>query len=76
MAGRSLGFINPTLYKLATSSHYTQDFHDITVGDNSVNVNGFEVHGYPATQGWDPITGLGSPNAEKLLPDLIAATHG
>jgi subtilase family serine protease len=76
MAGRSLGFINPTLYKLATSSHYTQDFHDITVGDNSVNVNGMLVHGYSATQGWDPITGLGSPNAEKLLPDLIAATHG
>jgi subtilase family serine protease len=76
MAGRSLGFINPTLYKLATSSHYTQDFHDITLGNNSVNVNGVELKGFSATQGWDPITGLGSPNAEKLLPDLIAATHG
>jgi subtilase family serine protease len=76
MAGRPLGFINPTLYKLATSPSYTQDFHDITVGDNSVSTNGTNVKGYSATQGWDPITGLGSPNAEKLLPDLIAAIHG
>jgi subtilase family serine protease len=76
MAGRSLGFINPTLYKLATTSSYTRDFHDITVGNNSINVGSVDVQGYPATQGWDPITGLGSPNVEKLLPDLIAATHG
>jgi len=31
------------------------------------------VPGYSAAKGWDPITGLGSPNAEKLLPDLIVA---
>src|SRR5215469_691806 len=29
MAGHSLGFINPALYKLATSSSYTRDFNDI-----------------------------------------------
>ena len=71
VAGRPLGFINPALYKLAAAGTYGQDFRDITVGDNSnqaVNVKGF-----PATQGWDPITGLGSPNAEKLIPDLIKA---
>ncbi|HEX6484912.1 MAG TPA: S53 family peptidase [Ktedonobacteraceae bacterium] len=76
MAGRPLGFINPTLYKLATSSSYTQDFHDITAGNNSASANGTYVQGYSATQSWDPITGLGSPNAEKLLPNLIAAIHG
>jgi subtilase family serine protease len=73
MAGHPLGFINPALYKLAMSSHYTQDFHDITTGDNSINASGITVTGYPAVPGWDPITGWGSPDAEKLLPDLIAA---
>ena len=74
MAGHPLGFINPTLYKLAASSAYTQDFHDITTGDNSVNRDG--VQGYPAVTGWDPVTGLGTPVLDKLLPDLIASMHG
>jgi len=69
MAGHPLGFINPGLYKVAMSNKYNQDFHDITVGDNSFG----SVQGYPATQGWDASSGLGSPNAEKLLLDLIAA---
>lgn len=69
MAGHALGFINPGLYKVAMSNNYNQDFHDITVGNNSVN----GVQGAPAVLGWDASSGLGSPNAEKLLPDLIAA---
>ena len=72
-AGRPLGFINPGLYKLAASSTYTQDFRDITVGNNSENKQGVNVQGYSAGPGWDPVTGLGSPIAEKLIPDLIAA---
>lgn len=71
MAGHPLGFINPALYKLSTSSQYSQDFYDITTGNNSVHSHGVDVPGYPATAGWDPITGLGSPVAYKLLPDLI-----
>jgi subtilase family serine protease len=71
MAGHPLGFINPALYKLATSSHYSQDFYDITSGNNSVHSQGVNVQGYSATTGWDPITGLGAPIAYKLLPDLI-----
>jgi subtilase family serine protease len=71
MAGHPLGFINPALYKLAVSSSYAQDFFDITTGDNTNRVA--NVTGYPAVPGWDPVTGLGSPNAEKLIPDLIAA---
>ncbi|HLZ61294.1 MAG TPA: S53 family peptidase [Ktedonosporobacter sp.] len=73
MAGHPLGFINPALYKLAASSTYAQDFHDITVGNNTYNDGTVRVTGYPAVSGWDPVTGLGTPNAEKLLPDLIAA---
>jgi len=76
MAGHPLGFINPALYKLAASSVYAQDFHDITAGDNSVSNNQVQVQGYPAVPGWDPITGLGTPILDKLLPYLIAAMHG
>src|SRR5579884_2836546 len=71
MAGRPLGFIDPALYKLAASSTYAQDFHDITQGNNS-NPEA-RVNGYNAVAGWDPVTGLGSPNAVKLVPDLISA---
>jgi subtilase family serine protease len=70
MAGRPLGFINPVLYKLALSSAYTRDFYDITTGDNTNHIA--HVTGYSAAPGWDPVTGLGTPNAAKLLPDLIA----
>jgi subtilase family serine protease len=72
MAGRPLGFINPALYKIAATSNYHQDFYDITSGNNTNTTS--NVPGYNATAGWDPITGLGSPNAAHLLPDLIAAT--
>jgi subtilase family serine protease len=71
MAGHPLGYINPALYKLGLGSTYSQDFRDVTVGNNGVPSVG--VQGYSATSGWDPITGLGTPNAVKLIPDLIAA---
>ena len=70
MAGHPLGFINTALYKISTSTRYLQDFHDITSGDNSSG----EVVGFSAIPGWDPITGLGTPNAVNLLPDLITTT--
>jgi subtilase family serine protease len=75
MAGYPLGFINSALYKLAASSVYAQDFHDITIGNNSVDRDGVQVPGYPAVPGWDPVTGLGTPVLDKLLPNLIAALH-
>jgi len=71
VAGHPLGFINPGLYKLGASRTYRQDFHDITQGNNDCLEAG--VKGYSAVPGWDAVTGLGSPNAERLIPDLIAA---
>jgi hypothetical protein len=41
------------------------------MGDNQASK---DTPGYPATIGWDPTTGLGTPNAAKLVPDLVAAT--
>lgn len=71
MAGHPLGLLNPGLYKLGTSATYSQDFHDITDGNNN-NLKA-NVKGYSAAKGWDPVTGLGTPNAQNLIPDLIKA---
>jgi subtilase family serine protease len=69
-----LGLINPALYTIgANPAHYASDFYDITVGNNTADLS---VPGYPATAGWDPITGLGTPNAANLLPDLVLAANG
>ncbi len=73
MAGHNLGFINPALYQIGTSDKAARDFNDITIGNNNVNSKGVVVHGFGAVKGWDAVTGLGSPNAPNLLPDLIAA---
>lgn len=73
MAGHPLGFINPALYKVATSGKAASDFRDITSGDNTFSQGQVSVRGYSAVAGWDPVTGWGSPIGEKLLPDLIAA---
>jgi subtilase family serine protease len=52
------------LYQLyAAPAYSTTYFHDITSGNN----------GYPATVGYDLVTGLGSPRSPGLLAALIAA---
>jgi subtilase family serine protease len=71
IAGHGVGLINPALYGLASDpAAYADDFFDVTVGNNQVTP---DIAGYPATPGWDPDTGLGTPNAAQLLPDLAAA---
>ncbi|MBM9504499.1 S53 family peptidase [Actinacidiphila acididurans] len=71
--GGGLGQINPALYKLAADpAAYAADFNDVTTGNNTADPS---VPGYPATRGWDPVTGLGTPNAAKLLPALVSAAH-
>ena len=72
--GGGLGLINPGLYKIgADSSRYAAGFYDVTTGNNTADPT---VAGYSATTGWDPVTGLGTPNAAVLLPDLVKAVHG
>jgi subtilase family serine protease len=73
--GHRLGFLNTGLYALARTGVYKKVFHDVTTGNNSVaesDVNGNEVDitGYPATKGWDPVTGLGTPDVTQLLKYL------
>jgi subtilase family serine protease len=76
MAGRPLGFINPALYQIGESSKGNVDFNDITSGNNTQTVGNVTVPGYAATPGWDPVTGWGTPDASKLIPDLIADIAG
>ncbi len=59
--GKNVGFLNPTLYSLGET-----DFHDITSGNNDDSGLGY----YSAGVGWDPCTGLGSPNGAALLQSL------
>jgi subtilase family serine protease len=67
--GKQLGYINPALYAIASdAAMYAADFYDVTTGKNQTVST---IPGYPATTGWDPVTGLGTPNAANLLPDLI-----
>jgi subtilase family serine protease len=71
MAGHNLGYINPALYQIANDPvKYAKDFFDVTAGCNQTS----PVPGYCASQGWDAVTGLGTPNAANLLPDLVAAS--
>lgn len=75
-----LGQINPALYKLASSpGAYAADFFDVAhtaiAGVPNDNQEDPSIPGYPATQGWDPVTGLGTPNAASLLPALVDAAH-
>ena len=69
IAGHGLGMINPKLYALANASNHSDYFYDVTTGNNQADPS---VPGYPATVGWDPVTGLGTPNAANLLPQLAA----
>ncbi|TVY25147.1 Tripeptidyl-peptidase sed1 [Lachnellula hyalina] len=61
-AGKStVGFIHPVLYQ------HPEAFNDITVGSNP----GCGSTGFPAAKGWDPVTGLGTPNFPVLLKVLM-----
>jgi subtilase family serine protease len=76
-----LGLINPALYRLASDpAKYSVDFFDIAhtaiAGVENNNQGDPSIPGYPATNGWDPVTGLGTPNAAALIPDLVDAAHG
>ena len=52
-----VGFINPVLYQ------HPEVLNDITNGTNP----GCNTEGVSAVEGWDPVTGLGTPNYKKML---------
>ncbi|KAI4161597.1 MAG: hypothetical protein LQ342_004738 [Letrouitia transgressa] len=58
----SIGFINPTLYANPGT------LNDITTGGNQ----GCGTPGFSAVTGWDPVTGLGTPNFPKLVAKFLS----
>ncbi|KAG9312229.1 peptidase S8/S53 domain-containing protein [Chiua virens] len=59
-----VGFINPVIY----SANFTDAFNDITNGTNP----GCGTLGFNTSNGWDPVTGLGTPRFSQLLAKWIA----
>lgn len=53
----SMGFLNPWIYK------HPEVFHDVTQGKNSFD----EDIGFTAMSGWDPATGMGTPNFVAMV---------
>jgi kumamolisin len=62
----AVGFCNPFLYTSLSQS--AAALRDITQGTNDIEGLGK----YKAKKGWDPCTGLGTPDGAKLLAALIA----
>lgn len=60
-----LGFLNPWLYKKGYKG-----LNDIKKGSS----HGCNVEGFPVTEGWDPVTGFGTPNFPELLRQV--GVHG
>ena len=54
----ALGFLNPWLYSVGYKG-----FRDVTIG----SAIGCGVEGFPAVEGWDPVTGFGTPNFPELV---------
>ncbi len=64
--GKTLGFLNPAIYRIGIGTNYDSDFHDITSGSNG---------GYTAVTGYDLVTGWGSPNGPNLINALTGTAE-
>jgi len=58
-----LGFLNPFVYQNVDA------FNDITKGESSGGCN--LGPGWPTAKGWDAVTGVGTPNFEKLKAAVL-----
>ena len=72
VAGHPLGLINPALYKLA--SEHAPGIVSVRSGNNTVSFRqGGRTHtvrGFSARSGYNLATGLGTVNAQDLVPEL------
>merc|ERR1712066_101172 len=65
---KTLGFVNPLFYQNVDA------FTDITVGSNAIGQN--KPSGWKCTEGWDAVTGLGTPKFDKLEAVVRMACGG
>ncbi len=70
-SGAPVGYANPALYRAAGQA-YAADFNDVTSGNN--DFTGTNGGRFAAGPGYDPTTGLGTPNAASLAGALCAST--
>lgn len=61
------GFLNPTVYSLATHAQTYTPFHDVTSGTNGA---------YTAGTAWDAVTGWGSTDVYNLARDIAGTGTG
>jgi len=75
VTGKPFGFLNPFIYQMYAANPMT--FNDITIGDNKCTEQGCSpsCEGYECTVGWDPVTGLGTPNFPNMLAYVKAGAH-
>ena len=59
--GHLLGAVNPLLYQIASGAT-RPGFRDVSLGANAIDV---------ARPGYDLVTGLGPPNVDGLVRDLL-----
>jgi kumamolisin len=60
-----VGYMNPLIYAQAVRT--SSAFHDVTQGDNG---------SFQAASGWDPCTGLGTPDGAQLQSALGGVPAG
>ncbi|HEX5145005.1 MAG TPA: S53 family peptidase [Mycobacterium sp.] len=63
--GKRLGELNPSLYQVAAGADLP-GFRDVSLGGNAVD---------QSTPGYDLVTGLGSPNVDNLVRNLLDVQH-
>ncbi len=77
LAGHGLGLINPALYAMKAAG--VPGIVDVTHGTNTVTFpQGGATHtvrGFKAVDGYDLSTGVGTINAAKFVPELVAWDH-
>jgi kumamolisin len=64
--GRALGDLNPLLYRVAAGAN-APGFRDVSLGANAVDMS---------TPGYDLVTGLGTPDVDNLVRDLLDIQKG
>ena len=77
-AGHGLGLLNPALYRLL--AHHAAGIVDVTRGTNTVTFpqggSNHTVKGFNARHGFDLSTGVGTIDAARFVPELVAASGG
>jgi hypothetical protein len=75
VAGHPLGLINPALY--AMSARRAPGIVDVISGNNTVSfTQGGTLHrvtGFSTLPGYDLVSGVGTVNAARFVPELAAA---